>query len=211
MYPRSMSRDILGNNGLDTRTEAIHYSCNSTVAMKAQTKKTISTKPEAKALYLSPHFDLAQLTYSETALRRNINNAPPKRTIGNLTFLAAKLEKIVHLLGHPIAISSGYRSKALNEAVGGSKMSQHVQGLAVDFTCKRFGSPYRICKAIAESAIQFDQLILEHGMSKGVQWVHLSFSPKKRRQVLTICASGNYCREGLHIYRRKNRANRSRS
>ena len=172
--------------------------------MNAKAKKNISIKPEAKAIYLSPHFDLVQLTYSETALKRGINNVPSKRTIERLKSLAAELEKIVRLLRHPIVISSGYRSKALNKAVGGSRMSQHIQGLAVDFTCKRFGSPYRICKTIVESKIQFDQLILEHGASKGVQWVHVSFSPKKRRQVLTICASGNYCRDGLRIYRRKN-------
>lgn len=171
--------------------------------MKTKTNKTISTKSESKAIYLSPHFDLAQFTYSETALKRNINNVPSKRAIEKLKSLAAELEKIVQLLRYPIAISSGYRSKALNEAVGGSKMSQHVQGFAVDFTCKRFGSPYRICKTIAESKIQFDQLILEHGTLRGSQWVHLSFSQKKRRQILTICASGNYCRQGLRLYRRK--------
>jgi hypothetical protein len=152
---------------------------------------------------LSPHFRLGQFLRSETAKRNEIINTPSTKAIKNLTILAVELEKVRALLKHPIAITSGYRSKALNTAVGGSKTSQHMQGLAVDFVCKRYGSPYRICKTIAESDIEFDQLIHEYGKSKGDQWIHLSFGPKKRRQVLTIWAAKGFHEMGLHRHPKK--------
>jgi zinc D-Ala-D-Ala carboxypeptidase len=159
-------------------------------------KKQILKKPNK--LRLTPHFTLAQLIHSKTATKKGIDNTPPKKIIRNLKQLAGGLEEVRGLLGYPLMISSGYRCKALNSAVGGSETSQHVQGLAADFVCRQFGSPYRICKKIADSDLDFDQLIHEYGKLKKEQWIHLSFGPKSRRQILTICASRNFRREGLH-------------
>jgi zinc D-Ala-D-Ala carboxypeptidase len=159
-------------------------------------KKQILKKPNK--LRLTPHFTLAQLIHSKTATKKGIDNTPPKKIIRNLKQLAGGLEEVRGLLGYPLMISSGYRCKALNSAVGGSETSQHVQGLAADFVCRQFGSPYRICKKIADSDLDFDQLIHEYGKFKKEQWIHLSFGPKSRRQILTICASRNFRREGLH-------------
>jgi len=159
-------------------------------------KKQILKKPNK--LRLTPHFTLAQLIHSKTATKKGIDNTPPKKIIRNLKQLAGGLEEVRGLLGYPLMISSGYRCKALNSAVGGSETSQHVQGLAADFVCRQFGSPYRICKKIAASDLEFDQLIHEYGKSKKEQWIHLGFGPKSRRQILTIRASRNFRREGLH-------------
>lgn len=161
-------------------------------------------KPTSKQL--SPNFLLAALVHSDTALKKGIRNSPTKAALKKLKHLASTLEQVVKLLGHSISISSGYRSKALNAAVGGSKTSQHVQGLAADFICKRFGTPFSVCKKIAKSNIQFDQLILEYGASRNISWVHLGVGPKKRRQILTICASNNFFQDGLHRYS-KNKSN----
>lgn len=140
---------------------------------------------------LSPNFSLAELTHSQTASRREIDNRPPDSVVGNMrSILCPGLEKIRALLGKPILISSGYRSPVLNVAVGGSKTSQHTQGLAADFTCPGFGSPLAVAHAIKNSDIEFDQLIHEFG-----SWVHVSFSKTPRRQVLTIDAHGT--RTGL--------------
>lgn len=130
---------------------------------------------------LSANFSLAQLTDSETARNGGIDNTPPTEIIENLKRLAAGLEEVQTLLGAPLEISSGYRCAALNEAVGGTGNSQHVQGLAADFVCPRFGSPMDIARIIRQSKIEFDQCILEYG-----RWVHLSFSDAPRRRVLTI-------------------------
>lgn len=140
---------------------------------------------------LSPNFTLDELTHSQTAARRNIDNRPTEKALTNMReLLCPGLEQIRALLGKPVLISSGYRSPVLNASVGGSKNSQHMYGLAADFSCPGFGSPLAIAHAIKASDIDFDQLIHEFG-----SWVHVSFSHNPRRQVLTIDAYGT--RPGL--------------
>jgi len=132
-------------------------------------------------MQLSPNFSLSQLVYSETAERNGIDNTPPPEIVENLKRLAAGLEAVRALLGAPLEISSGYRCAALNQAIGGSSASQHVQGLAVDFACPAFGSALEVARAIQRSGMDFDQCILEYG-----RWVHLSFSDAPRGRLLTI-------------------------
>ncbi len=140
---------------------------------------------------LSPNFTLAQLTHSDTALARGIVNQPGRADIANLERLAQTLESVLSLLDAPLTISSAYRCPELNAAVGGSPGSRHALGLAVDFTCPQFGTPLATAHAIADSMLDFDQLIHEYG-----RWVHLGLAPAAitaRRQTLTICsARGGY-------------------
>jgi hypothetical protein len=143
-------------------------------------------------MLLSANFSLARLTDSETARKNGIDNTPPMEILENLKRLAAGLEEVQALLGAPLDISSGYRCTALNEAVGGTGDSQHVQGLAADFVCPGFGSPMEIARAIRQSKIEFDQCILEYG-----RWVHLSFNDAPRRRVLTIYDPGDGYLAGL--------------
>jgi len=141
---------------------------------------------------LAPNFPLALLVRSETAEQQGIDNSPPPEVIENLKVLAAGLEQVQALLGHPLEISSGYRCPALNAAVGGSTASQHVQGLAADFVCPDFGPPLDVARAIGHSTIAFDQCILEFG-----SWVHLSFSAQPRIRLLTIYDSNEGYLAGL--------------
>ena len=139
---------------------------------------------------LSPHFTLEELTVSQTATRRGIDNTPPPGVVANLKRLAAALEDIRGLLGdQPLHISSGYRSPALNKAIGGARTSQHQFGLAVDFTAPGFGTVLQTAKKIAASGIEFDQLICEYG-----SWVHvgLAADASPRRQKLSIYAGTGY-------------------
>lgn len=117
---------------------------------------------------LSEHFTLEEMTISQTAVRRNIPNAPCGVTVNNLMRLCALLEEIRVLLGRPINISSGYRSPAVNDAVGGSKNSQHILGCAADFTAKGLFIRDTV-EAIMRSNISYDQLISEYD-----KWVHVS-------------------------------------
>lgn len=118
---------------------------------------------------------------------REFNNAPPPEVVATLRTTAAQMEAVRRLLGdRVISISSGYRSRALNRAVGGSRISAHLSGHAVDFNCYDFGDPLAVCRTIAASDFAFDQLI-EEGT-----WVHVSFDPRMRRQVLTRKADGSY-------------------
>jgi len=132
-------------------------------------------------MLLSRHFDLATLIHSDTALERGIDNTPSPDIIENLRSLAQGLDQVQDLLGAPLEISSGYRCPTLNKAVGGTERSQHCEGLAADFTCDGFGTPFEVAKAIRDSAIEFDQCIMEFG-----RWVHLSFSHTPRRRMLSI-------------------------
>lgn len=133
---------------------------------------------------LSEHFTLEELTASDVALRKGIDNTPPQDVIANLTELAQSLEEVRALLGVPIYINSAYRSPKVNAAVGGASTSAHMTGQAADFVAPAFGSPQNIAKAIQASEIAFDQLIYEG------TWVHLGIRGDMRRQVLTANFSG---------------------
>lgn len=134
--------------------------------------------------WLSPHFSVEELTATQ---QRRLNNTPSPEVLGHLRQTAERMEQVRRLLGdNVITVTSGYRSPAVNKAVGGSKGSAHLTGRAVDFVCQRFGDPSDICRALAGSKLVFDQLI-EEG-----RWVHISFDPRNRRQVLTMQTGGGY-------------------
>jgi hypothetical protein len=130
-------------------------------------------------MQLSTHFDLDEFTISEYAIRNGIDNTPNDDILDNLRFLCSMLEEVRSLLDKPMIITSGYRCPKLNSAIGGSKNSQHTQGLAADFICPQFGTPYQVAEEIMSSNIRFDQLIHEG------KWAHISMSETPRREVLT--------------------------
>ena len=142
---------------------------------------------------LSTHFSLDEFEVSETAARLGIDNSVPAHMMGDVMYTARALEVVRQALGkNPIIITSGYRSPALNAAVGGAKTSQHMAGKAVDFIVPGFGRPIEVCRKILESGIVFDQLIHEFGA-----WVHCSFVQSSARlHVLTVDRLGT--RRGLH-------------
>jgi hypothetical protein len=131
---------------------------------------------------LTAHFALEELACTQL---REFDNRPPAEVVATLRTTAAHMEEIRRLLGgRVISVSSGYRCRALNRAVGGSRTSAHLSGHAVDFNCYGYGDPLEVCRAIAGSDIAFDQLIEEGS------WCHVSFDPRLRRQVLTRRAGG---------------------
>lgn len=133
--------------------------------------------------YLSDHFSLAELTASATAARKGLDNTPPAAVIDTLTLTADRMEKVREILGgKPIHVLSGYRSPAVNRAVGGSATSAHRTGHAVDFICPRFGTPAQVAAELARRLPpgSYDQIIEEFG-----EWVHIGFGPGKRGQRLT--------------------------
>ena len=144
---------------------------------------------------LSENFTLEELTASQTAARRGINNTPTGAVLAALTNTAKQMESVRALLNAPIHVSSGYRSLALNKAIGGSSTSAHCRGEAVDFTAPSFGTPREVARAIASSGIEFDQLIFEGA------WVHISFTDRRpmRKQKLTATFSGKGTTYGVGI------------
>lgn len=140
---------------------------------------------------LTPHFTLEELLVSETAARKGIDNTPDATALRNLRSLAELLERLRSKLGNlPVSVSSGYRSPALNAAIGGSKTSAHMQGLAADFIVPAFGTVLQTARAIAASGEKFDQLIYEYG-----RWIHVGLpAPGKapRGELLSIGSQGKY-------------------
>ena len=136
---------------------------------------------------LTPNFTLEEMTDSQTAARKGIPNVPPLGSPerANLQRTAEVMEEVRKLLGgHPILVSSGYRSPPVNAAVGGSKSSAHMSGLACDFSCPGFGTPRMICHRLNlhMKELGVDQLIHEYST-----WVHLGLSTgAPRHQALTI-------------------------
>lgn len=140
---------------------------------------------------LTPHFSLEELTVSETAARRGIDNVPSpgSRERHNLKRLAEILEEVRTVLNNlPVLVTSGYRNPTVNAAVGGSKNSAHLSGLAADFICPGFGSPLAVCRALRPhlEVMKIDQLIYEFET-----WVHLGLTEgKPRHMAMTIDARG---------------------
>jgi len=124
---------------------------------------------------------------SETALRHRLDNTPPDFVIDNLSVLCNEiLQPVREYFGKGVKINSGYRSPAVNSAVGGSRTSDHCKGMAADIEIP--GIPnYELAKFIADN-FQFRQLILEF-YTPGIPdsgWVHVSFDRDDLRcQILT--------------------------
>jgi putative chitinase len=128
---------------------------------------------------LSEHFTLDEATYSETAIRLGINNQPSEKQLENMKIAAEGMEQVRALTG-ALRINSWLRLPEVNVAVGGSKISSHMDGWAIDCSSSKM-TPYVICKLVEESNIKYDQMIHEFG-----RWMHISFAPEMRMQKLTI-------------------------
>ena len=134
-------------------------------------------------MQLSGHFSLSELTKSQTAERKGINNKPTLEHIENLTELCTHiLEPTRRNFSKPIVITSGYRSEELCEAIGSKTTSQHAKGEAADF--EMFGLDNKSLAKYIKNNLIFDQLILEFynqdDPSSG--WVHCSYSKEENRK-----------------------------
>ena len=136
---------------------------------------------------LSKNFSLKEMTASQTAERKGINNNPNDDQITALQKLCENiLQPVRDHYATPVTVSSGFRSEELCEAIGSSKTSQHAKGQAADFEI--FGiANADLAKYIIEN-LDFDQLILEfHNPEEpNSGWIHCSYKNKEenRKQVL---------------------------
>jgi hypothetical protein len=140
---------------------------------------------------LTPHFTLAELTRSDVATRRGLDNTPPAPALANLARLAAQLEVVRREFAGPVLVTSGYRSPPVNAAVGGSATSAHMDGRAADITIPGY-PPERVARWIVEhlARLDVDQVILEFPPDG---WVHLAIPAAGvdgRRQVFTATSRG---------------------
>ncbi|RIK92866.1 MAG: peptidase M15A [Proteobacteria bacterium] len=142
-------------------------------------------------MMLSPHFSLAELTRSQIATRRGIDNTPPASAIERLRLLCVHVLEPVRDRFGPFSPSSGYRSPALNRVLGSKDNSQHCKGEAADFAILGIAN-IEVARWIAV-ALDFDQLILEFysDADPTAGWVHCSYKASgNRREFLTINKAG---------------------
>jgi hypothetical protein len=130
---------------------------------------------------ITKHFKFEEFTFSEIAARNGLDNIPDNTIAARLQGVAERMEFIRDKLDAPIIITSGYRSPQVNKSVGGSIHSAHCEGWAADFKSPTFGDPYTLALRVSGMGLIFDQIIHEYG-----QWVHISFDPRARLQLLTI-------------------------
>ena len=139
---------------------------------------------------LSRNFMLREFVNSTTASRKGISNKPTEVHLSNLKILIDNVIQPLRDKIGPIRITSGYRSPALNRAIGGSSRSQHSKGMAADIQFVRDNEMDNkvIFDTILEMGLDFDQMINEFDYS----WIHISYNPKKnRKQVLEAYKDDN--------------------
>ncbi len=138
-------------------------------------------------MQLSEHFELAEFTRSSTAKRAGISNMPTDAHLANIKLLCEKiLEPIRVHFSRSIILSSGYRSSALNRAVGGSSSSQHCSGEAADIDMDGTNVTNAQIFNYIKDNLEFDQLIWEFGTDSNPDWVHVSYESngRQRKQIL---------------------------
>lgn len=146
---------------------------------------------------LTSNFTLDELTVSQTAARLGLDNTPPPEVIVELQRLCEMiLQPLRDVVGRPIVVSSGYRARKVNKAVGGAKFSAHLYGRAADFTIPG-EAPRVTCQRIIDLGLPYDQVIQEFD-----RWVHVAIAPTDgapRRQVLTArrVGGGTIYEQGL--------------
>ncbi|EKD22657.1 MAG: Peptidase M15A [uncultured bacterium] len=153
-------------------------------------------------MQLTPHFSMEEVTESEYAVRYGIDNqTTDEHILANIKVAALGMEQVRMLLGHPCKINSWLRVEELEKIaahkdyIGWCKRRTlsvddaswfmyftrkgHPKGYCIDFTCRLFGTPAEVVAKIRASGIRYDQLICEG------TWVHISFAPAMRGEVLT--------------------------
>ena len=131
------------------------------------------------------YFTLDELIHSDTADRLGIDNSPTSEAVSNINDLVTNvLDNLRDGWGRPIIVTSGYRCKELNAAVGGTHNSQHLKGQAADIVSDDFEAFRRFVRRWCKDN-EFDQCIFEH--SSDSEWIHISYvEGRNRRQVLDL-------------------------
>jgi len=140
---------------------------------------------------LSKNLSLSEVTYSQTALRRDIDNTPTEEHIENLKYVAEKIfQPIREHFGVPIYVSSGYRGEELNTAIGGSKTSFHRFGMALDLDQDGRNKGVSNCDVFhyIKDNLPFTELIWEFGDEYEPNWVHVAIAPGREEEKKTKIA-----------------------
>jgi len=133
------------------------------------------------------YFTLAEMLESQTARRLKIVEQfePPADIVANLEELCKYILDPLREAAGPLKISSGYRCPKVNKLVKGAGSSQHIKGQAADLHPVEM-THKALFELILKLNLPFDQMIWEYGTMQEPAWVHISYGPLQRRQVLHI-------------------------
>lgn len=144
---------------------------------------------------ISENLSLNEVTKSNTANRLGIDNTPLPHQIKNLQAVAEHIfQPVREHFATAVGVSSGFRSKALNTALKGSRTSDHLEGYALDLDADIFGgvTNAEIFYYIKDN-LEFKQLIWEYGTDENPNWVHVSFvKGQNKKEVLKAVKGKGY-------------------
>lgn len=133
------------------------------------------------------HFELDEFVRSATAEQCGLDNTPTFEVVDRLgTLVERVLDPLREAWGSAIRVSSGYRSRALNAAVGGSATSAHLSGWAADLQPADPGEIDEFIAFVAgwckATGTAYDQIIDERSKSSGARWCHFGLYAQDGRQ-----------------------------
>lgn len=134
------------------------------------------------------YFSIKELCKSKTATDLGIDNTPNEEHIANMIKLIENLlDPIREMWGNKIYVNSGYRSEALNNAVGGVENSHHIYGFSADISVRSISGNKELFEMIKNSDLKWTQLISEKTTNKGCKWIHISYCENNlKNQVLVL-------------------------
>ena len=125
---------------------------------------------------ISKHISYKEGAYSNTAIRKGIDNNPDFKQLQNMKLIAEKVfEPLRKHVGGPIKINSFFRCPELNKAIGGSSKSQHCHGQAIDIDDTYGKMSNADMYDWIKNNLDFDQMIWEFGSDENPAWVHVSY------------------------------------
>ncbi len=160
---------------------------NMTIMTTTSAATTIETpcKLDPRTTWLSPHFRLIEFTRSGVATDKGIDNTPGTEEVEALRALCENILEPMRRRFGAIYISSGYRSRRVNNAVGGVMNSQHMRGEAADILLSTF-TDWRDAVRFVQG-LDFDQMLVEPLHGSKARWLHVSYSTRHRnRHILSV-------------------------
>ncbi len=132
---------------------------------------------------ISKNITYNEAVHSNTAKRKGIENIPNENQIANMMTIAEMIfQPLRSYVGGPIKITSFFRSPELNQAIGGSKSSQHCKGQAIDLDDVYGHKTNAEMFDYIRENLDFDQLIWEFGDDNNPNWIHVSYVDKQENR-----------------------------